>query len=112
MGRAGFEAAVRYTNGPHAGEQAGRVVQVDSRASVTADTVTGVSFVHHSASGSLVENPSQVSWEFAWTAPDPSSPLDAVILHVAANSANSDNSPLGDLIYTSEVQSIRVDSGR
>ena len=49
------------------------------------------------------------SWSFVWIAPNA---RDVVMMHVAANSANGDNSPLGDLIYTAEARSSGRDEYR
>jgi hypothetical protein len=113
MGRAGFEAAVRFLDGPNKGNEAGRLAAVDGRVMATRDSVTGVTYVHHSTAGSMIgQNTEQTSWTFKWAAPNGSVASRDVVLHVAANSANGDNSPLGDLIYTAEARSGRVDQRR
>lgn len=99
MTAAGFQAALRFSGGDLDGTQAGRLEPIDSSTSVRRDSTTDVRYVQHSASGSGV-SPSEVAvWSFRWTAPREEG---VVLLHVAANSANGDNSPLGDLIYTAE----------
>ena len=98
MGRAGFQAAARFREDERAGEQAGRVAPVDGRTVVRAED--GVDYVNHTVVGSELGPGDVASWSFEWVAPDAPSP---VVFHVTGNSANGDNSPLGDLIYTAEV---------
>lgn len=102
MTRAGFQAAFRFANGETQGKQAGRVEPIDTRVTVSASAAPAVEYVHHSASGTELAEPELASWSFVWTAPNAGDP---VMIHVAANSANGDNSPLGDLVYTAEARS-------
>ncbi len=101
MERAGFQAAFRFLEGERAGTQAGRSASLDEHTEVTRDVVTGVEYVHHTEAGAeLVEGLGQ--WVVQWTAPLEAR---AVVLHVAANSANGDDSPLADLVYAASVVS-------
>jgi hypothetical protein len=102
MTRAGFQAAFRFADGETQGKQAGRIEPIDTRVTVSVSAAPAVEYVHHTESGTELAEPELASWSFAWTAPDAGDP---VTIHVAANSANGDNSPLGDLIYTAEAQS-------
>ena len=108
MTRAGFQAAFRFANGETQGKQAGRIEPIDTRVTVSASAAPAVEYVHHSASGTELAEPELASWSFVWTAPNAGDP---VMIHVAANSANGDNSPLGDLVYTAEARS-RAAGGR
>lgn len=101
MERAGFQAAFRFLEGETAGTQAGRTEPLDEHTKVTRDVVTGVEYVHHTEAGAeLAEGLGQ--WVIQWTAPLEAR---AVVLHVAANSANGDDSPLADLVYAASVVS-------
>lgn len=100
MGRAGFQAAFRVRDGDRSGTAAGRVVVLDEHARVVDDPATEVSYVQHTGVGTeLVDGIGQ--WVLEWIAPEDGVP---VVLHVAANSANGDNSPLDDLILTSSAE--------
>ena len=102
MTRAGFQGAFRFADGDDQGKQAGRVEPIDTRVTVSVSAAPAVEYVHHTESGSELAESELASWSFAWIAPDARDP---VIIHVAANSANWDDSPFGDLIYTTEARS-------
>jgi len=87
---AGFQAAFRRADGTRAGE----VRALDDRVAVVDSA--GIAYVQHTASGARAGG-EHAEWTFEWTPPADGG---AVALHVAANSANGDNSPLDDLIYT------------
>ena len=97
--RNGFQAAVRFADGAQKGLQAGSLSPVDPRTQVGTDASTGIQYASHSDIGADPVSPERGTWVVEWTAP---SSDDSVVLHVAANSANGDNSPLGDLIHTLE----------
>ena len=59
-------------------------------------------YVQQVARGAEVGDPELATWSFQWTAP--SDAAGPVVFHAAANSANGDNSPLGDLVYTAELR--------
>ena len=101
MDRAGFQGAFRFAEGEHAGTQAGRLQPIDTRVVVRPNGETGIVYVQHSDGGTAAGPDGLVSWRFVWTAPPAEDP---VVFHVAANSANGDNSPFGDLIYTAEAR--------
>ena len=102
MTRAGFQAAFRFADGETQGKQAGRVEPIDTRVTVSVSAVPAVEYVHHTESGTELAEPELATWSFIWTAPNATDP---VMMHVAANSANGDNSPLEDLVYTTEARS-------
>jgi hypothetical protein len=100
MGRAGFQATFRLQGGDAVGAPAGRVHALDEFVEVARDPDTGVEYIQHTRAGAeLVDGIGQ--WVFEWVAPDEDVP---VVLHIAANSANGDDSPLDDLIYQTSVE--------
>jgi hypothetical protein len=98
-GAAGFQLSARYSGGPLRAEAAGDLRGVDSRVTVTTHE-TGQPYAHHTPLGTEVATSEGSSWLVEWTAPLEG---EAVVFHVAANSANSDNSPLLDLVYVAEA---------
>ncbi len=97
---AGFQGAVRFADGGARGTQAGDIEPVDARVAVVIDQLTRTQYVQHAAAENRIHPGGVVTWTFIWMAPDA---RDAVMLHVAANSANGDDSPLLDLVYTAEA---------
>lgn len=102
MVRAGFQIAARFENGEDAGHAAGELHALDARTAVTADSVTAVPYGHHTRTGTPVADPTVAIWSMSWTAPPGGAD---VVFHLAGNSANGDDSPLGDLIYTAVTRS-------
>ena len=101
---AGFQLTARWAEGARAGASAGRLSAVDARAA-TRDSL-GITYAHHAPAGVPARaDRSGSTWSVAWTAPDEPGP---VLIHVAANSGNADNSPLGDLVFTHRA---RVEPG-
>ncbi len=98
MGSAGFQAAARFQEGERTGSPSGRLASLDGRTVVRSEG--GVDYINHTVEGSRLGPGDVASWSFEWVAPEAPSP---VVFHVTGNSANGDNSPLGDLIYTKEV---------
>jgi hypothetical protein len=88
----GFQVAARVAGGPHAGTQAGTLCAVDARVAVVTDSARGVQYASHAGAA----RGDSLQWQVAWRAP--SQDVGSVIFHVAANSANDDNSMLGDVI--------------
>jgi hypothetical protein len=95
---AGFELAARFADGSERGADAGSLAPVDARTALS-DSL-GVSYVHQSEAGWTTDDPNGSRWTIQWSAPESGDP---VAIHVAANSGNGDDSPLGDLIYTTDV---------
>lgn len=93
--RAGFQGALRWADGKRSGRSAGRVRPLGADVAIT-ESPEGVAYVHQTLSGSDASS-GAVEWSFEWTAPPE---VGQVALHVAANAANGDDSPLDDLIYT------------
>lgn len=99
MLRGGFQLAARFAGGAAAGKQAGVLTPSDDRSTLVRDSVTAVRYVQHTPAGTAVAG-GAARWSFRWTAPGAGAARGAVVLHVAANAANDDDSPLGDFIYT------------
>ncbi len=104
QGRNGFQAAIRFADGSQKGLQAGSLSATDRRVLVTSDTLNTVQYAAHSEIGAEPTAVERGEWVLEWTAPRSGS---SVVLHVAGNSANGDDSPFGDLIHTLE----RVSAG-
>jgi hypothetical protein len=102
MLRAGFQLAARYEGigMVPGGAQAGVLAPTDERTAVVLDTVRRVRYIEHTAAGTALSG-DVGRWMVRWTAP---AVPGNVVLHVAANAANDDDSPLGDFIYTSAVR--------
>ncbi len=96
---AGFQLAARYGTGNEQGRAAGEIHPLNDRVAVTMGT-NGVQYVHQTRQGSGMSAPDSTSWSMEWIAP---STGNSVVFHVAANSGNGDNSPLSDLVYTTDV---------
>lgn len=109
MAGAGFQAAARLAGtgaadaagggGAEVG-QAGTLESLDARTAVIPDSTGTIQYVQHVTGSTKVDDPERATWSFEWTAPERAA--DAVLFHAAANSANGDDSPLGDLVYTTE----------
>lgn len=97
---AGFQGAVRFADGPARADQAGNIDAADPRVAVAVDGLTHTQYVQHAAAEHRIDPGGVVTWTFGWTAPEA---RDGVELHVAANSANGDDSPLFDLVYTARA---------
>ena len=98
MAKGGFQASARFAEGAAVGAQAGTLESTSSRA-VVSDSA-GVSYARHSQVGVDVSEPDAIEWSLSWTAPAVAT--GAVAFHVAANSANGDDSPLGDWVLAAE----------
>lgn len=93
MESAGFQLSARFDGGG----PAGKLSPVDARVAVVDST--GVPYAQHTAGGTAPETHELARWTLEWVAPPSGG---RVVFHAAANSANGDNSPFGDLIYTTE----------
>ncbi|HSK17505.1 MAG TPA: choice-of-anchor V domain-containing protein [Longimicrobiales bacterium] len=97
---AGFQMAVRLEAGRHAGRQAGSLAAAPAdtgRVDVT--TAGAVQYVHHVYAGTMPVAPDTARWHVVWTAPDSGT----VVFHLAANAADDDDSPMGDMIYATSL---------
>lgn len=98
---AGFELASRFATGPDSARQAGALSAIDERAKVTTDDVTHVQYAHHLRSGTTPLPLGVGRWTVEWVAPTAGSGL--VVIHVAANAGNDNDSPMGDYIFARSV---------
>jgi hypothetical protein len=105
----GFEISARFRARPSAGAQAGTLRPLDPRTQVVTGA-KGVQYAQHTQAGSKAVPPGKLTWVIEWRAPDQAP--GTVLFHVAANAANGDASPLGDLIYTFEAVSGPARSAR
>jgi hypothetical protein len=94
----GFQLATRVAAGPYAGAPAGTLCAVNARVAVVTDTTTGVQYASHAGAAPA----DSLRWELMWRAP--SGDVGPVIVHVAGNAANDDDSPLGDAILVGAWQ--------
>jgi hypothetical protein len=70
---------------------------------VTWDSVRRVTYLQHTDDGTILDGGAGGRrWWFRWTAPE--RVQGDVVIHVAGNAANDDNSPFGDFIYTKVVR--------
>lgn len=102
--KAGFQVAVRFSEGPAGGKQAGVLTAIGSRAEVVVFDSTAVQYIQHTEEGTTPTAEGTASWDIAWTAPDT---VEAPItVHLVANAANDDASEFGDYIYAVEEVSV------
>jgi len=100
MGRAGFELSTRVADGQEEGSQAGVLEARDARASVVpGPPPKPVQYAEQTREGCSVSGP-ETRWVLRWQSP--AAAAGDVLIHVAANAANYDDSPLGDFIYVAE----------
>lgn len=99
LGRAGFQMSARFTNG----SQAGTFLIGNNNQLVFTGDVGGDSlqYVQHSTTGSKVDGKDSKTWMVKWRVPD--NELRPIIINVAANAANGDQSEFGDYIYSKEI---------
>ena len=105
LSRAGFQLAARFADGRAAGTQAGALAPNGpvGRSAVTWDSLRRVSYIQHTDQGTRLDSGAAGRrWSFRWTAPERTQGV--VVIHVAGNAANDDNSPFGDFIYTTVVR--------
>ena len=98
---AGFELAARFAAGADSAKQAGTLVATDDRVGVTPDDASRIQYAHHLRSGTTPLSAGTGRWTVEWVAPTTGS--GAVVIHVAGNAANDNDSPLGDYIFARSV---------
>jgi hypothetical protein len=101
---AGFQLSVRFMDGERDGSQAGRLEPVDARTQVSFGP-GDVTYAGHSVVGARAAEPGVGRWTLRWTAPDPPG---TVVVHLAANAANDDDSEFGDRIFLADQ---RIEAG-
>jgi hypothetical protein len=99
--RAGFELSARFATGEAEARDAGVLAALGARTATTRFGTPAISYVHHTDSGTRVEEPGSARWEFEWRAPESS--LAPVVFHFTGNAANDDDSELGDHIFVRSV---------
>lgn len=95
----GFQMTARFEDGTQAGKfswQGDRLMFTPS-ASVTGD----VQYLQHSREGTSPTGEREIRWTFTWTAPEKEN--GQVIINVAANAGNNDDSSFGDWIYAEKL---------
>lgn len=93
----GFQMTARFENGT----QAGLFKWEGDRLMFTPDISGDVQYVQHSEEGTESTDDREVSWSFTWIAPESD---ETVIVNVAANAGNYDDSSFGDWIYAKEIK--------
>ncbi|MCI0432490.1 MAG: hypothetical protein L0271_02405 [Gemmatimonadetes bacterium] len=101
--RAGFQLAVRYADGGRIATDAG-VLRPGPGTALTRSGAA-VTYLHHDESGTVPLWPDSTRWVVTWRAPR--SGAETIALHIAANAANDDDSPLGDFIHALAMRSGR-----
>lgn len=96
--RAGFQAAVRAADGLV--RDAGRWVVDNDRVERSTDDA-GTPYAQHAPAGVTPQGADHTAWAIVWRAPDAAAgPL---VVSVAANAANGDESALGDVILLRQI---------
>ena len=93
----GFQLSARHDDGRQAGTLT-PAADDTARAAVTIHQ--DVQYIHHRYDGTAAVAPDTARWQIVWTAPAAGN----VVFHVAANAADDDESPMGDLIYSSTLR--------
>lgn len=105
--RWGFEASPRMTSDA-ANTGAGILAAVDANTQLLPPAGT-VQWMTHTSAGTRPGTTGSASFEFDWTAP--AAGAGAVTFYVAANAANGNGAPTGDLIYTASATLTPADAG-
>jgi hypothetical protein len=95
----GFQLTARFTQG---GAQAGTLAPgPDEQERVGIELQAGVQYAGHRRSGAELVAPDMARWLLVWTAPLTGGP---VVLHVALNAADADDSVRGDFVYATAAE--------
>lgn len=101
MKRGGFQFAARFKSD---GAQAGTLAAAaPDTTRVKVESQSGVQYAGQNVAGAPVGAGDSTRWAVEWTAPDRK---DVVVFHVAANSADGNDSADGDFIYTTSAESL------
>lgn len=103
LARAGFQLAVRFAGGKMAGHSAGWIQTEGRRVQRVRRSSDSVTYAEHTLQGSRPVATDTARWRIRWRAP--ARRRAPVILHLAANAANGDDSEFGDFIYVSTRES-------
>jgi hypothetical protein len=98
----GFQLAARFAAGASAGQQAGTLRPLDVRVQLK-ESAAHVQYASHTRPGIQLTAAGRIEWALEWTAP--ASAAGEVAFHAAATAGSADESPLGDLIYTTVERS-------
>jgi hypothetical protein len=96
----GFQMSARFEDGTQAGTL---TAAPGDEARVDVTTRADVQYIHHVYAGTQPVAWDTARWQVLWTTP----PSGAVVFHVAANAADDDESPMGDMIYATSVRTAR-----
>ena len=92
----GFQMTSRFEDGSQAGEFSWE----DDQLMFTPSVSDEVQYLQHSTAGNRPTGDREIQWAFSWTAPSAKKP---VVINIAANSGNLDDSAFGDWIYAKEL---------
>jgi hypothetical protein len=92
----GFQMTARFRDG----SPAGTFEWKGDRLMLTPDIDSDVPYLQHSASGTSPAGERSLEWTFTWHAPDDRA--ENIVINIAANAGNDDDSSFGDRIYVME----------
>ena len=96
----GFQLTARFKDG---GAQAGLLaLETSEQERVRIDERSGVQYVSQRRKGTSLTSANTAIWKLLWTAPPGGGP---VLLHVAANAADGDDTADGDYVHTAALES-------
>jgi hypothetical protein len=97
----GFQLTSRFKDG---GGQAGSLAtDADERERARIDLRSGVQYANQRRKGTPLSSANTVVWKLIWTAPPAGGPI---VLHVAANAADGDDTAEGDYVHTAAAESV------
>lgn len=96
----GFQLSARFNDGAQAGVVAS---SPSDSGRVTVTTGGSIQYIHHVYAGTRRTAPDTARWRIQWTAPEASG---VIVFHIAANAADDDGSPLGDMIYATSLRTV------
>jgi hypothetical protein len=97
MKNSGFQLSSRFSD---SGGQAGVLRPLDSTTGLAANESDSISYIQHTREGQRLTQDDRGEWRFQWDAPMRLAP---VIMHLAANAGNHDDSEFGDSVHTREL---------
>jgi len=93
----GLQLTTRFEDGSQAGE-----FSWDGELLMFTPSISDeVKYLQHTADGTEPSSEGEIQWTFTWTSPEVND--GEVILNIAANSGNYDDSSFGDWIYAKEL---------
>lgn len=92
----GFQITARFEDGT----QAGSFAWEGDRLMFTPSVSDDIQYLQHTRKGTEPTYERETSWTFTWNAPEQSG--QSIILNIAANAGNYDDSSFGDWIYAKE----------